>query len=256
MPIGQMLAWKRADLLGAVQRLFFAALCGFIAMAVFYAVQGAPALAVIGAGVAVYLIVGSFVEVYGRIFPAGLFKSKNAFARGKGLPLSAWGSAFAHAGLGVTLLGLAATGWGVEKVVAMKAGEAYDVGPYRLEVVGTTSDVGPNYKEAVAHMTIRRDGEVVALLEPSKRFFSTRRMSTSQAGIVTLNFGQIYVSIADQSENGTIDARLYWKPLVSLIWLGSLVMAFGGGLSLSDRRLRVGVARRALKMPSNAQTAS
>ena len=256
MPIGQMLAWKRADLLGAIQRLFFAALCGFIAMAVFYAVQGAPAFAVIGAGVAVYLIIGSFVEVYGRIFPAGLFKSKNAFARGKGLPLSAWGSAFAHAGLGVTLLGLAATGWGAEKVVAMKAGEAYDVGPYRLEVMGTTSDIGPNYKEAVAHMTIRRGGEVVALLEPSKRFFSTRRMSTSQAGIVTLNFGQIYVSIADQNDNGTIDARLYWKPLVSLIWLGSLVMAFGGGLSLSDRRLRVGVARRALKMPSNAQTAS
>jgi cytochrome c-type biogenesis protein CcmF len=256
MPIGQMLAWKRADLLGAVQRLFFAAACGFIAMAVFYAAQGAPALAFIGAGVAVYLIVGSFAEVYGRIFPSGLFKSKNAFFRAKGLPLSAWGSAFAHAGLGVTLLGLAATGWGVEKVVAMKAGEVYDVGPYRLEVVGTTSDIGPNYKEAVAHMTIRRGGEVVALLEPSKRFFSTRRMSTSQAGIVTLNFGQIYVSIADQNDNGTIDARLYWKPLVSLIWLGSLVMAFGGGLSLSDRRLRVGVARRALKMPSNAQIAS
>ena len=256
MPIGQMLAWKRADLLGAVQRLFFAAACGFIAMAVFYAAQGAPALAFIGAGVAVYLIIGSFVEVFGRIFPAGLFKSKNAFFRAKGLPLSAWGSAFAHAGLGVTLLGLAATGWGVEKVVAMKAGEVYDVGPYRLEVVGTTSDVGPNYKEAIAHMTIRRGGEVVALLEPSKRFFSTRRMSTSQAGIVTLNFGQIYVSIADQNDNGTIDARLYWKPLVSLIWLGSLVMAFGGGLSLTDRRLRVGVARRAAKLPSNAQIAS
>ena len=256
MPIGQMLAWKRADLLGAVQRLFFAAACGFIAMAVFFAVQGAPSLAYIGAGVAVYLIIGSFVAVYGRIFPSGLFKSKNAFVRGKGLPLSAWGSAFAHAGLGVTLLGLAATGWGAEKVVAMKAGEAYDVGPYRLEVMGTTSDIGPNYKEAVAHMTIRRGGEVVALLEPSKRFFSTRRMSTSQAGIVTLNFGQIYVSIADQNDNGTIDARLYWKPLVSLIWLGALVMAFGGGLSLSDRRLRVGVARRAAKLPSNAQIAS
>ncbi len=131
MPIGQMLAWKRGDLLGAAQRLFFAAACGFIAMAVFYAAQGAPALAFIGAGVAVYLIIGSFVEVFGRIFPAGLFKSKNAFFRAKGLPLSAWGSAFAHAGLGVTLLGLAATGWGVEKVVAMKAGEVYDVGPYQ-----------------------------------------------------------------------------------------------------------------------------
>ena len=80
-------------------------------------------------------------------------------------------------------------------------------------------------------------------------------MATTQAGIVTLNFGQIYVSVADQNENGTLDARLYWKPLVSLIWIGALVMAFGGGLSLSDRRLRVGVARRAAKIQIAAQAA-
>lgn len=137
----------------------------------------------------------------------------------------------------------------------MKAGEAYQVGPYQLEVLGMSSDLGPNYKEAVAHMSVKQDGQIVALLTPAKRFFTTRRMATSQAGIVTLNFGQIYVSIADQNSNGTIDARLYWKPLVSLIWLGALVMAFGGTLSLADRRLRVGVARRA-KIPVAAQIAS
>jgi cytochrome c-type biogenesis protein CcmF len=182
--------------------------------------------------------------------------SKNAFSRARGLPLSAWGTAFAHAGLGVTLLGLAASGWGAEKIVSMKAGEAYDVGPYQLQVVAMTSDVGPNYKEAVAHMSVSRDGAIVALIEPSKRFFTTRRMGTSQAGLVTLNFGQIYVSIAEQNENGSLDARLYWKPLVSLIWLGALAMAFGGGLSLADRRLRVGVARRATKaLSASAQAA-
>jgi cytochrome c-type biogenesis protein CcmF len=105
-------------------------------------------------------------------------------------------------------------------------------------------------------MSVRRDGQIVALIQPAKRFFTTRRMATTQAGIVTLNFGQIYVSIADQNESGALDARLYWKPLVSLIWVGALVMAFGGGLSLSDRRLRVGVARRAVKIPAGAQGAS
>ena len=256
MPIGQNLAWKRGDLLAATQRLYFAAACGLAAMAAFYATQGAPVTAFIGAGVAVYLIVGSFVQVFSRIFPSGLRAPKNAFFRAKGLPLSAWGSAFAHAGMGVTLLGLAASGWGVEKIVSMKSGEAYDVGPYQLEVIGMSSDLGPNYKEAVAHMSVKRDGAIVALIEPAKRFFTTRRMATSQAGIVTLNLGQIYVSIADQNQNGTLDARLYWKPYVSLIWIGALVMAFGGGLSLSDRRLRVGVARRAAKALPSAQTAS
>ena len=256
MPIGQNLAWKRGDLLAATQRLYFAAACGLAAMAAFYATQGAPVTAFIGAGVAVYLIVGAFVELFSRIFPSGFGASQNAFFRAKGLPLSAWGTAFAHAGMGVTLLGLAASGWGVEKIVSMKTGEAYDVGPYQLEVVGMTSDLGPNYKEAAAHMSVRRNGEIVALIAPAKRFFTTRRMATSQAGIVTLNLGQIYVSIADQNDNGTLDARLYWKPYVSLIWIGALIMAFGGGLSLSDRRLRVGVARRAAKALPAAQVAS
>jgi len=256
MPLGQLLAWKRGDLLGAAQRLFFAAGCGAGGMLVFAALHGAPVVSVIGAGAAVYLIVGSFVEVFGRIFPAGLRAPQHALARARGLPLSSWGSAFAHAGLGVTLLGLAASGWGVEKIVSMKAGEAYDVGPYQLQVVEMTSQQGPNYKEATAHMTIKRNGSIIANIEPSKRFFFTRRMATSQAGIETLNFGQIYVSIAEQNADGSLDARLYWKPLVALIWLGALVMAFGGGLSLSDRRLRVGFARRAVKASSGKASAA
>lgn len=248
MPIGQNLAWKRGDLLAALQRLWFAAALGFAAMLAFYAAQGGPVTAFIGAGAAIYLIVGAFVEIFGRVFPAGLRASKNVLSRARGLPLSAWGTALAHAGLGVTLLGLAASGWGVEKIVAMKTGEAYDVGPYQLQVVALKTAQGPNYTEAIAHMSVSRNGAVVASIEPSKRFFTTRRMGTSQAGIVTLNFGQIYVSIADQNEKGALDARLYWKPLVSLIWLGALAMALGGGLSLADRRLRVGVARRAVKV--------
>ena len=65
-------------------------------------------------------------------------------------------------------------------------------------------------------------------------------MSTTQAGIATLGFGQLYISIGDQTGEGVIAARLYWKPLVTLIWLGACLMAFGGALSLADRRLRIG----------------
>ncbi|MCI4678773.1 heme lyase CcmF/NrfE family subunit [Rhodoblastus acidophilus] len=255
-PLGQLLAWKRGDLLAAAQRLFFAAACGLAAMAVFAAVNGAPVMAVIGSGVAVYLIIGAFTDIFGRVFPSGLGATKNALFRAKGLRLSAWGTTFAHAGLGVTLLGLAATGWGAEKIVAMKQGDIYDVGPYKLEILALTNDKGPNYNETIAHMTVKRDGHVVALIAPSKRFFTTRRMATAQAGIVTLNLGQVYVSIAEPQPNGLIDARLFWKPLVSLIWIGALLMAFGGALSLSDRRLRVGVARRAARISDVAQAAA
>jgi cytochrome c-type biogenesis protein CcmF len=253
-PLGQLLAWKRADFFAAAQRLFFVAALGLAAMLGFYAVQGGPVVAVIGAGVAVYLMFASFVEIWGRVFPQGFHRSANASGRLAGLPLSAWGSALAHAGLGVTLLGLAATGWGVEKITKVQTGETYQVGPYALQATSIDAADGPNYREAIVHMTISRDGKEVAKFDPSKRFFKTRQMATSQAGIVTLNFGQVYVAVAEQSPDGAFDARMYWKPLVSLIWLGALVMSLGGALSLADRRLRVGVARR-VKMPVGAQAA-
>ena len=70
---------------------------------------------------------------------------------------------------------------------------------------------------------------------------------------MTIGFGQIYAAIGETHPDGTIDARLYWKPLVTLIWIGALVMAFGGVLSLADRRLRIGVARRAAAVAEAAE---
>ena len=94
-------------------------------------------------------------------------------------------------------------------------------------------------------MTVRSGDAVVAEIAPARRQFSSREMSTTQAGLKTLNFGQVYVSIADPTPDGAVPARLYWKPLVTLIWLGGAAMALGGVLSLADRRLRFGVAARA-----------
>ena len=152
------------------------------------------------------------------------------------------------------MLGLAAAGWGVEKITTIETGQTYQVGPYALEATSLTNAPGPNYQETIVHMNILRNGVKVGEMDPSKRAFSTRQMAVSQAGIVTLNFGQLYVAVAEPNAKGGFDARMYWKPLVSLIWLGALVMGFGGLLSLADRRLRVGVARRA-KLPAGVQAA-
>ena len=244
MPLGQLLAWKRGDLLGAAQRLMLAAVIGFAAAFALAAWQGGAVLAPVGAGLAVFLIVGSLVDLFSRIFGRkagpGLM-----LARATGLPRSAWGAALAHAGFGITLLGLAATGWGVERIISMRPGSEYNVGPYQIVIESTAARPGPNFAETYARVGIARGGVAIANIEPSKRFYATRNMTTTQAGIATLGLGQIYVSIADEKPDGSIDARLYWKPLVALIWLGALVMGLGGAISLSDRRLRIGIARRA-----------
>ncbi len=243
MPFGQLLAWKRGDFLGAAQRLTVAVAAGAIAALVFFAMQGGPVLAAIMAGAAIYLITGSFVDIVGRLVrrSSGLH---NVLVRALGMPRSAWGAAIAHAGVGVTIFGLAATGWGVERIASFKVGQTLQAGPYTITLDKISPRQGPNYREMVAYMTVRKGGAIVSKLEPSRRFFTAQRMTTSQAGLATFSFGHVHVVISQQDKNGAVSTRIYWKPYVSLIWLGAVFMAVGGGLSLSDRRMRIVGGRR------------
>ncbi|MCI0735096.1 MAG: heme lyase NrfEFG subunit NrfE, partial [Beijerinckiaceae bacterium] len=246
MPFGQLLPWKRGDFLGVAQRLSAAFGAALVFMAVLAALRGGPALSVILSGVAFYVIAGSFIDLIRRLFSGG-FSAATVSQRARGLPRHAYGMAFAHAGLGVTLLGLAATGWGTEMIIALKPGDRIETGPYELIFEGVVPRNGPNYSELVGRTLIRRKGAVAATIEPATRFYPARRTNRSEAGIATLGLGQVYMSIADAAQDGTVNARIYWKPLVALIWIGALIMAFGGCLSLSDRSFRVGIARRARK---------
>jgi cytochrome c-type biogenesis protein CcmF len=251
-PIGQMLAWKRGDAAAALSRLRAAFGVGLLGLGAFGAMFGAPFLSVVTAGVALYVVVGAASEILQRAF-RGASDAGAGLRRLIGLPLSAFGSALAHAGLGLSLLGLAATGWGVENILTMSPGVFYDVGPYKIGVEKLASRQGPNYAESYALMTVKRDETVVARLEPAKRFYQARKMARAEAGIVTLGLGQVYAALGE-AHDGAIDARLYYKPLVTLIWIGALVMALGGSLSLADRRLRIGAARRA-SAPAIAEAA-
>ena len=250
MPIGQMLAWKRGDLLGAAQRLTLASVIGLAGAIVLYAMRGGSAVAAVLAGLAVFLMIGSFVEIWGRI---GARNLSSIFARAAGLPRSAWGTAIAHAGVGMTMFGLAAVFWGTEHIVTVRPGQAIQVGPYEAVVRSIEPREGSNFREIVVHTQIRENGRVIAEIDPSRRSFTTRTMIRTEAGIETIGLGQIYMNIADVRPDGSIDLRLYWKPYVALIWLGALVMSLGGLVSLSDRRLRIGIAKRASRRPLAAQ---
>jgi cytochrome c-type biogenesis protein CcmF len=130
VPFGQSLAWKRGDLAAVTQRLIFAGVVSLILVGVLWAVtSGESVLAILGAGLALFVVAGSIGEVIGRVWRKGV-PVATALRRAVGLPLSAWGTALAHAGLGVSLLGLAATGWGVEKVFTAKVGDRVPLAGY------------------------------------------------------------------------------------------------------------------------------
>jgi cytochrome c-type biogenesis protein CcmF len=244
MPFGPLLAWKRGDLKGVAQRLVAAFALGLLGTAATFAFKGGtPVLAPFAVGLAVFVMAGAVTDLAER---SGLFRvpAATALKRAAGLPRSTWGTACAHFGIGVTLLGIIGeTGWNAEKIVTVSPGQVVSIRHYDLTFDGIVPREGPNYREVTAQFTVRRGGDVLGTLQPSKRVFAAREMTTTEAALLTRGFNQIYLSLGDQNQDGSIAIRLYHKPLVLLIWIGALVMVIGAALSLSDRRLRVGAPK-------------
>ena len=167
-----------------------------------------------------------------------------SFRRAKGLPRSTWGTVFAHAGLGVALIGIVCeTTWNTEFIASMKRNDVAKVGGYSLTFDGTSERQQSNYREHIARFTVRENGQPIAVMTPSKRNFTTRAASTTEAALLTRGVSQLYISLGDIAADGSVAVRIYHKPMVLLIWFGPVLMAFGGVLSLSDRRLRVGAPK-------------
>ena len=244
MPFGPLLAWKRGDLLGVAQRLVGAAGIAAIAVAVIFAMEGGgPLLVPFAIGLALYVMAGALTEIVER---TGLLKVPlaTAFARARGLPRSAWGATFAHFGLGITLLGvIGETQWSLERIAELKPGQSITIRRYDLHFDGVTARQGPNYRELAARFTVRRHGDVVGVMEPAKRSFPSRGTAITETALMTRGVSQLYLSLGDPNPDGSLAVRLYYKPLVLLIWFGAVVMVIGGALSLSDRRLRVGAPK-------------
>jgi cytochrome c-type biogenesis protein CcmF len=244
MPFGSLMAWKRGDIKGVAQRLWAAGIAGLVATAIVWAwTTGGAALAPLAIGLAVFVIAGSVVDISERI---SLFKAPldTTWRRATGLPRSAWGTAFAHAGIGVALIGIVCEStWNSEYIGTMKPSDVAKLAGYELTLQDVTQRPGPNFRESVARFAVSRGGDTIATMTPSKRNFSTRQMGTTEAALLSRGASQLYISLGDITNDGAVAVRIYYKPMVLMIWWGPVLMAFGGLLSLSDRRLRVGAPK-------------
>jgi cytochrome c-type biogenesis protein CcmF len=194
VPFGPLLAWKRGDLVGAGQRLMAAGITALLAIAVLWAwTRGGATLAPLAIGLAVFVILGALSDLVER---SGLFRVALpvALRRARGLPRSNWGTAFAHAGVGVALIGIVCeTTWNSEYIASMKTDDVAQVGGYALKLDGITQRQGPNFRENVAQFTVTLDGKPLSVMTPSKRNFTTRGSSTTEAALLTRGVSQLYV---------------------------------------------------------------
>ena len=254
LPFGPFMAWKRGDLIAVIQRLAGAAGAAVFAAVLIFALSGTSiSLAPLGLLLGFWAVFGAIAELVDRagLFRMGLDKSLRRLV---GLPRSAFSTALAHFGLGVTVIGIvAATAWQLELVTTMPAGTSKTLGEFTVAYNGAKQVQVENYTADVGDFTISLKGSADRHLEPERRVYVASGMPTTEAAIETYGFSQLYVQLGEQGPDGARVVRVWYKPYVTLIWLGALVMAAAGLLSLTDRRLRIGVARRALPSAAPAQ---
>jgi cytochrome c-type biogenesis protein CcmF len=253
VPVGPLLTWKRAEAWPVIQRLWIAALATFtIAIILLIATRRGPWLAPFGVALGLWLVLGALAELAERI---ALFRSSlgTSWSRLRGLPRSSLGMTLAHAGLGIGIIGIfAVTTWREEHIVAMKAGDKLEVAGYELTYLGEAPMTGPNYTGDAGRFRVMDGNREVAVLASEKRRFQPSNQETTEVGLLQGLSGDLYAVMGDRMNDGTRAMRIYFNPLISLIWLGAVVMFCGGLISLTDRRFRVGAPKTARKLVAQA----
>ena len=245
-PIGAKMSWKRGDLAGALGRLKLAGVAAVSVMILSFFLDGDRSiLPAIALGIAAWLTFGTCLDLYEKIGFSRLSSDK-ILSRLRSLPRSTWGTAVAHFSLGVIVAGVTVSSvWQVEKIQVMKPGETVEIAGYRVIFNGVERVAGPNYTSQRGSFAVFKKTEKIADLSPEKRNYPAENSSTTEAAIHTNFYSDIYVVLGEPDKTNGWVTRLYYNPLVPWIWGGAILMALGGCLSLSDRRLRIGAPRSA-----------
>ena len=226
MALGPLIRWRRDDWRAVLRR----------------ATVPAIVLALAAIGVALFARPNGVLPFIGLVLAIGVGAASLAPLFGRNLlrtPLIIWGMVIAHLGIAVSLAGMACeTAFTKETLVASRLGETHAVGPYRVRFAGIEPIAGPNYTALEATLVAQRDGGEPLVLKPQARAFSSPPTETSEAAIATRIDGQLYLVLGKPDGEGRWQLRFWWKPMVTLIWLGGALVAMGGALTLFGRLWR------------------
>jgi len=230
MAVGPLLRW-RADKPARIQfemMLIAAVLIGAIALVSFFGSY--PFLPLLGLGLAPALAIAAVLPLRGRKLTR--------------VPAATWGMVIAHFGVAVSLFGMACEGaFTQERLAAVAPGGTEQVGDFKVTLESVTPVAGPNWTAIEARLAVSQNGGEPMILTPQARNFWSPAQATSESALLTRWNGQLYAVIGNQAEDGRWQIRVWWKPFVTFIWYGGLLIALGGVLAIAGR-VRVDVKRR------------
>ncbi|MBT8426998.1 MAG: heme lyase CcmF/NrfE family subunit [Erythrobacter sp.] len=231
MAVGPLLRWRRDSWSRISREMALTGALLLVALVIFGVVSQVALLPLLGLSFAIALGVASFLPLRGRNL--------------RRVPIAVWGMVMAHFGVAVALLGMASeSAFSTERLAALAEGERTSVGPWAVELQAVEPIAGPNWTAMAARMAVSYDdGEPIEIAPQSRNFWAPAQQTTESVLVTRWN-GQLYAVVGSSSNDGRWQVRLWWKPLVTLIWYGGLLVALGGILALIGR-VRTDLKRRA-----------
>lgn len=245
LPLGAAMPWKRGQL-GVGMRPLWGVLCLSLAAGalMWTLTTGGRMMGAVGLFLALWVVLGTLTELAGRI-RLGRAPIGDSLRRLGNLPGADIGKSVAHAGFGFLIFGISmVTALEVEDIRVVKPDDAFSLGGYDFVFEGAQRFTGPNYSGERGFAAVSRNGAQIVTLMPEKRFYPVQQMPTTEAAIHSTITRDVYVALGEQQDGGGWALRTYVKPFVGWIWIGSIVMALGGLISLTDRRYRIGIGAR------------
>jgi cytochrome c-type biogenesis protein CcmF len=242
LSVGPVLRWKRDSLGEALRRLRWVAAAVVVVMAGLIAVLGLGRVgAALALGVAAWLVFGALAIL---VIRTNLFRVplRRSWMLARNTQQATFGMVFAHAGLGLMVIGITCvTAWAQERIVSLAIGDSTSAGGYEFTLTGVTVGNRENFQFEQGTVAVTRNGAPIEVMQAERRFFPVAGRVTTEAAIAYRGLTNLYVSMGGPDADARWVVRVYYHPLVLLIWIGPLLMSLGGLLSLTDRRFRVGL---------------
>jgi cytochrome c-type biogenesis protein CcmF len=251
MGVGPIARWRKASLPELAVRLRWAfAASAITALLLPLAIGGWKPLVSLGLLLAFWIVATTLLNLRDRVKttsgPSGLLQKLRMQSR------SYYGMQLAHVGVAVFILGVTlVTGFQAEQDVKMQTGDMVSVGGYDFRLKGIKEVDGPNYRAVRGEIEISRGGQALRTMYPEKRSYVASGNAMTETAIDTGIFRDLYISLGEPVGSNAWSVRVHYKPFVSWIWGGAVLMALGGGLAVSDRRYALAARKERLARASS-----
>jgi len=255
MGIGPIARWKKASLPELAVRLRWAFLASVVTALILPLILGQwKPLACLGLMLALWIVTTGVLNIWERVKTTSgqlsIWQKLIMQTR------SYYGMQLAHIGVAVFIVGVTiVTAYQLEQDVRMDVGDTVNAGGYSFRFNGITRIAGPNYEAARAEIEVSRNGNVINKMYPEKRSYTASGNVMTETAIDSGLFRDLYISLGEPVSGGAWSVRVYYKPFVSWIWGGAVLMAMGGALALSDRRYALAARKQREALAQKSQQA-